>query len=340
MDNVNQYHRIVSKIPSWSWTLLKYLISGGLVIWLILDFDWNGVIATLASVSWVAVVGWLVIWAAAYILMGLRLKVLLAAQKIEINLFYSIQLVFIGAFTGNFLPSSMGGDAFKFIYLARAGYGKSVTGVSIILDRLLNILSVFMLLPFALTLPGLISIDIHQYIWIFVIIGLVGILLGGVGVMAGLRIKRLPPPPTSDQTLPARVRRIARRLIDISLQWLAHPWSLILAMVISLVAIVLCFVGGWVVARGLDINISLVSWLAIQACLSMLVFLPISMNGLGLQEISLVYLMSLVGVPDGKSQALALLLRVLIVFFSLFGAIGLISEKRKISQSGSLETGG
>ena len=331
----NLLRKFASIIPSWSWTLLKGLISIGLIVWLILDFDWNEVAVTLARVSWLVIAGWLVIWAVAYCLMGLRLKVLLAAQKIEVDLFYSIQLVFIGAFTGNFMPSSMGGDAFKFVYLARAGYGKSITGASIVLDRLLNILAVFMFLPFALALPGLINVDLlTENARLYWVIGI--IILGGVlvvtGAIAALRVRKLPLPLPSNRTLSARLRRIIHRMVEIAVQWLDHPCALILAMALSFVAISLCFVGGWVVAQGIGIEISLESWLAIQACLSVLVFLPISLNGLGLQEVSLVYFMSLVGVSEGKSQALALLLRVLIVLFSLFGVFGLIAEKRKISK--------
>ena len=129
----------------------------------------------------------------------------------------------------------------------------------------------------------------------------------------------------------SRAYKIAYRGADISANWLNRPWSLGSAMLYSFLAILLMFLDGWVLARGLNIDIDLIAWLAIQAGLSALVLLPISLNGLGLQEVSLVYVMAFVGVAEEKSLALALLLRVFVVAFSLLGALGTLTEMKKRS---------
>jgi uncharacterized protein (TIRG00374 family) len=320
-------------VPGWVWTVAKGLISAALVLWLILGFDWNEVFTALKDISYYYILAWFVFWFFGFCLMALRLQLLLAVQKIHIPFHYSLRLVFIGVFTGNFLPSSMGGDAFKFAFLARAGYSKSVTGVSVVLDRLFNITATFMFLPFVLVTPGLFEFDARMQhmlpYWIvgtLIFICVVIVVLG----MVGRRIRRSEPPNPVDKSMRGRLHRIAYRMTTILGNWLDHPWILVGAMILALLSMVFFFYAGWVLARGLDMDLTLITWFAIQACLSVLVFLPISLNGLGLQEVSMVYFMTHIGISEGKSLALALLMRVLVVLISLVGAYGLMVENRAI----------
>jgi len=325
------WHRILTLIPGWVWTVAKGLVSAGLVIWLILGFDWNEVFATLATISLYFILAWLTMWFLGFCLMALRLQLLLSVQKIRIPFRYALRLVFIAGFMGNFLPSSMGGDAFKFAFLARAGYSKSVTGVSIILDRLFNIAATFMFLPFVLAAPALLNLDIQmQHILPYYILGIViltSVLIVGF-VLAGRKIRQKLPPPTKERSLMVTLHRISFRLVGIMGNWLDHPWILVAAMFLALLTMGLFFTAGWILARGLGMDLPVMTWFAIQACLSVLVFLPISFNGLGLQEVSMVYLMTNIGMSETQSLALALLIRVLVVLISLIGAHGMIAENR------------
>jgi uncharacterized protein (TIRG00374 family) len=325
------WQRIRTLVPGWVWTVVKGLVSAGLVIWLILGFNWNEVFTTLATISFSFILAWFAIWFLGFCFMALRLQLLLSVQKIHIPFRYSLRLAFIGGFMGNFLPSSMGGDAFKFAFLARAGYSKSVTGVSVILDRLFNIAATFLFLPFILAAPGLFNLDIQlQHVLPYYIVGvflLMVILIVGF-VLIGRKIRQHPPLPADDRSLRARLHHIGYRLAFIMGNWLDHPWILVAAMILALLATVCCFSAGWILARGLGMQLALMTWFAIQASLSVLVFLPISFNGLGLQEVSMVYLMTNIGMSEGQSLALALLIRVLVVLISLIGAYGLIVENR------------
>ena len=317
-------------LPAWAWTTIKTAISLLLVSWLMLGFDWSRVLKVLAGISGWAILLWFVIWFTAYCLMALRMRTLLAAQNARIGFLFALNLLFIGAFAGNFLPSSVGGDAAKFVYFARAGYSKSVTGAALILDRLLNILASALFLPFALLVPGLIEVDsdIERQLpyWICGVVLFFGIVLLLV-IRTGRQLRRSSVP--TEQS--SRAYKIAHRGADISANWLNRPSSLGSAMLYSFLAILLMFLDGWILARGLNIDIDLIAWLAIQAGLSALVLLPISLNGLGLQEVSLVYVMAFVGVAEEKSLALALLLRVFVVAFSLLGALGTLTEMKKRS---------
>lgn len=329
----NLWHRIRTLVPGWVWTVIKGLISAALVLWLILGFDWNEVFAALKDISYSYIIAWFVIWFIAFCFMALRLQLLLSVQKIHIPFRYSLRLVFIGVFTGNFLPSSMGGDAVKFAFLARAGYSKSVTGASVVLDRLFNIAATFMFLPFVLVTPGLIELDVEmQHMLPYWLLGALLVICGMIIAlgMVARRIKRSGLPNPADITIRGRLHRIAYRLTNILGNWLDHPWMLVGAMILALLSMIFFFYAGWVLARGLNMDLTLITWFAIQACLSVLVFLPISLNGLGLQELSMVYFMTHVGISEGKSLALALLLRVLVVLISLVGAYGLMAENRAI----------
>jgi len=70
----------------------------------------------------------------------------------------------------------------------------------------------------------------------------------------------------------------------------------------------------------LDVHLSLVTWGWIRAAVTLLTTQPISVAGLGVREVSLVYLLGFYGVPRETCLALAsLMLGVLVLFGSLLG---------------------
>jgi uncharacterized membrane protein YbhN (UPF0104 family) len=83
-------------------------------------------------------------------------------------------------------------------------------------------------------------------------------------------------------------------------------------------------------AFGLDISSGAAIWCVLIVSASML--LPISINGLGLQESVYVVVLASYGVPTANALGVALIMRLLMVCFSLLGGVLSLGWNRSGSQ--------
>ena len=93
-------------------------------------------------------------------------------------------------------------------------------------------------------------------------------------------------------------------------------------IVIALVCVVrhlLALLSTFLLARALDINVSILMLAFMRLCLDLLLMLPVSLSGLGVRELSYVFLLGLVSVPAGEAVALALAVYAKGLLFALFG---------------------
>jgi uncharacterized membrane protein YbhN (UPF0104 family) len=313
-------------IPPGVWKLVKGLVSVGLLAWLVLRFDWMAVLGTLSAVSApVAGLGF-ILMILAQMLGARRLQLLLAAQQIRVSYFYVLRLTFVGLFAGNFLPSTVGGDAVKVLALVRAGYGKGAPAACVVLDRLVNMAAVLSLSPTVLVAPRLLEPGLATTVrWSVAGLAAGGVVLAGLLVVARqplLRwLKATDPTPSQD----SRWHRLLNSLVAIGARWAAKPRLLVVTFVLSWAAVLLGSNAGWVIARGLGMSIGIVEWTAVVVLVYLVTLPPVSLNGLGVQEVSLVYLLSRLGATPGQALAMAVFSRLLQVGTSLLGAFDTLS---------------
>ncbi|MBI4084699.1 MAG: flippase-like domain-containing protein [Candidatus Levybacteria bacterium] len=92
-------------------------------------------------------------------------------------------------------------------------------------------------------------------------------------------------------------------------------YSLLLSLLYQLL-IILVF---WILAQSLDVKLSFISLMWIGSAVGFLTALPITYAGLGIREMSFVYLFSLYGIGAGRAVAFSLLIYVVISVGSLSG---------------------
>lgn len=320
-----------------AYNLFKVSAPLGLLAWLALRSDWSRALGVLRAVPWfVSGLGFLLM-ILAQMLGALRLQQLLAAQEIRINYLYSLRLTFAGLFTGNFLPSTVGGDAVKVLALARGGHGKGTPTASVVVDRLINLVAVASLLPAVVLVPKLFEPGVPGGIE-FGRAGLVlagGVLIGVVYVARGHALRRVEV-VNSGSTLQSRAHRLVHSISVIAGRWVTKPEMLLVTLCLSWVSVLSAIVAVWVAARGLGIRIGFVELLAVVVLVYFAALLPISLNGLGIQEVSMVYLLSRLGVSPEQGLALAVLVRLLYVGTSLLGVFEVLAWQRSEVDSVSL----
>lgn len=230
---------------------------------------------------------------------------------------YSRLLIWYGAglFSNNFLPSGIGGDGVRAVLLSRI-VPLSQAMVSVGLDRLVGLLALSaLLLPgFWLGLPPGLRFGMDQIAMYSALIGLLAVLVAGLAWLARRQLgslwrsfgSRLAAPGWT-RSLPSTSGARLRLLIGgyvfsvgSHLSIAAAYWALLLAL-------------------RLDVALGASIWLVLVGAVASL--LPIAVNGLGVQENAFVVLLACYSVSGTAALAIALLIRMLMLGFSLAGGL-------------------
>jgi len=155
---------------------LKILVSAGLIFYLIYTFDfsksWEVI---LISNQYFFLLSFIFI-ILNYLFSAIRWKYLIISEK-KVSLWYLIKLYFIGSFFNNFLPTSIGGDAFKIVKLGEKIDSKTNAFTATFLERFLGMLALLFF-----SLYGIFSfskLDQRSYIYgiLIIILGFIIFLL-------------------------------------------------------------------------------------------------------------------------------------------------------------------
>lgn len=135
-------------------TVLKILVAGGLIYWMVdsgkLDFKQLGIFLSRLDVLFVTIIGWMFL----VLCQSIRWFVLLRGIGIKAPYFRVFRLHMIGVFFNSTMPGAVGGDIIKAVYVIRDNQmgGKTHAMLTIMLDRVIGLMGMFMLGTIAVTL--------------------------------------------------------------------------------------------------------------------------------------------------------------------------------------------
>ena len=127
--------------------LIRVIISLSLIILLLymMRGKYGQIMEVYRHANLAAFAGALAIFILAITVASVRLKMIIEAQEIPVNLYEAASLTFIGYFFNNFLPTAIGGDMVKAYYLSKKTSNKIGAFASVFVDRLIGLLTmVFM----------------------------------------------------------------------------------------------------------------------------------------------------------------------------------------------------
>jgi uncharacterized membrane protein YbhN (UPF0104 family) len=310
--------------------LVQIIVTISLVAVLLRTIDWLALAPVIAALSWPLIGVSIVCLLFAHLLNVIRWRFLVHTPGIS----YAHMLVYYGAglFSNNFLPTGIGGDGVRALLLSRdIPIRRAIFSVG--LDRMIGLvaLSAFVApgLWFGLP-PGIwsgASSELLRTWGIARIIVFMSILGCGFGFIA-LRWSR---------KLRGLVWNCFERLTGITgmPHWNWRYWLKVVAggYGLSVISNLGTVAAHWAVLQALGIFLSpgAAIWLVLLASLSML--LPIAVNGLGLQESVYIVILSYYDVPAISALGVALLIRLLMTFFSLLGGLISLAWKTPIPAS-------
>lgn len=312
--------------------LLKVLVSGGLIALLLWNIEWHKLQANLTQVNITVAVFTLVLLGLQYPLSAWKWQKSLRLHGVDYNLKYLLKILCIAFFFNNFLPTTIGGDAYR-AYMTMDRAKRNAFPVSaVLLERLLGLIALLALgyvaagiLVFEGTLPYR-----SAFVWVSAI--------GFAGVLVGIMMLRLGTHRWLMEKL-ARIRQLeplieSMRVIRSNRKHLAGLIFLsFLFQALAIFSIALLFSAIGVTGKFLESGVA-------AAAAGIAGMLPISINGIGVVESSFVVAAVLSKLPYEQAVIVTLFLRVFMLVSSVFfGVIYIVNQRGngKIPEEGMIK---
>lgn len=271
------------------------ILSIAVMVYLLSKVGWREALESFGQIPW-----WMFL---VFILIGLtsrfatfgRWNSLLSASAEKMSWKDSLKLTFAGLFASNVLPTTIGGDVVRLAGAIRLGVSGSLAAASLVVDRLIGMTGMTLMLPFAVRFLPLLQKDEAS------LQAMLGI--GLFGKIKAWFLKNL-------EKVWLSVKR-----------WIHQPLSLVKGLGFTLIhqLCVYLVIKLFINAMGEDLPILTIA--GIWSLTYFITLLPISINGLGLQEVTVTNLFSVMGgISVSTSIALAIFLRILWMLVSLPGA--------------------
>jgi hypothetical protein len=270
--------------------LFGTLLAIVLIFVLVREGGWDEVLAALKQVSPLRIVLGLLLVLISRIFVSARWYILLRSGSVKISIGQSTALTFTGLFANNFLPTTIGGDVVRLAGAMQIGYDRAVCLASIAADRLLGVLGN------AFTLP----------------LGLIPV-LHGLGHSATQSI--------AISSIFSRGYAFFNRTLQSFSIWLGKPGALFAALCCTWGHMLCTVLTMYVLIEGLRGHVDFWLIAGLWSLTYFVTLVPISINGYGVQELSLTFLFSSIGgLSAAVSLTAAVLIRALYIAISLVGA--------------------
>jgi uncharacterized protein (TIRG00374 family) len=291
-------------------TVLRVLVSVALLAIVLSRLRVQETFALLTSVRWQWLLGTLGIYLIAEVISGRRWQILLRAQDANVRLPSLLQALIIGRFFNQFMISTIGGDTTRFWLSARLTGKPLDAGVVLVADRVIGLLALLLVAAVGTVIgarfyPNLLS-------WQLIAVG--GFLFGALCFYLLLHestAKRL------SRWLPTRLNPLVTTLRQFRTRSGALPHAFALSLLLQLVVVARYYT----LARAVDITISPLLFPVLIPVALLVLVIPITVNGLGLREVTFISLFGVWGVAATQSTAFAWLDLAFGLFIAAIGGL-------------------
>jgi uncharacterized membrane protein YbhN (UPF0104 family) len=281
--------------------LLGTLVATVLIVLLIQQEGWDEIVNAVKQISLASFLLALASLLISRLFVIARWHVLLQSGGVKIPFSRTTELTLMGLFASNFLPTTIGGDVVRLTGVMQMGFDRAISLASIAADRIIGLVGMALVVPFGL-IPAWNS-------------------LGQAAQNSLTFIASLERP-----------MRFLRRTLQTFSTWLHQPRALIVSLLCTFGNMLFIFVAVYILIEGLGNHVSFWLIAGLWSLAYFVTLIPISINGYGVQELSLTYLFLHVGgMSAATSLSMAVLIRIVFMFASLPGAVFLPSILLAIS---------
>ena len=313
--------------------ILKLASSTALLIWVIRKTDLSEVVQAIKGANIYFLVSAFIIYCGSYYLRTYRWQILLKTKGIKASNIYLYQSYMVGIFFSNFLPSIVGGDAVRIYDIWRLEPNKSISVSTVVVDRILGLL---VLIAFAsgvlLFTPQVSSVLKPSYSYLWLLLGIVIIAVVLKKTFSPLRrlsyvLNKIELPWW--QKIKTKITNVFEAFISFS----NHKFSLIKALAWSILVQIAVIAHYYLIAKALNFPTSFAIFFLVVPIATVIMMLPISINGIGLRENAFVFLLGTFSPGTFRPDTIAFswLAYGIVVVLGIIG--GIIHMLRKYSHS-------
>jgi uncharacterized protein (TIRG00374 family) len=298
----------------------------GVVIYLV---DFRKAAATLLSLNPWYLLPYVALYFLDRALMAYKWNILLVVLKVQVPFLILFRACSVAPLVGMVLPATIGGDAFRVYSLARHKISAQAVLASIIVERIIGFCASLLLATISL---GLVFYKMRDQWTQFAGLGWLLLVLTALTVVAFLVGQGLRG---------GWVKRLASRfsrypLVGKLYAFWAKFWEFrnhqgAVAIVFGWTFLEQLAPVGWnfLLVKALHIDVSFVELLAVIPLIVLAIRLPISFEGIGLQEGLYVGLLALVGIPPAEALILSTATRIMNAVCALPWAMHYIVRKNQ-----------
>lgn len=213
------------------------------------------------------------------------------------------RIFFVSTFLGTFLPAGVGADAVRTWNLARDGVSVSQSLASVLMDRLLGVMSVVLAAMTGLALaPDVLSEDLVAWALALATIGSAVALSFVFSVRVDELVRRWLSGWSS-----GRLRRGLENLLGALQAYRRQRGVLVVVLIASVAVQFLRVLQAAMLGRALGIDAPLAGYFVFIPVIVLVMQLPVTMSGLGTSQLAFVTLFGRLGVDEPAAFALSIL---------------------------------
>jgi len=303
--------------------ILKIVVAIVLLFWFLHQSNLTEILVNLHNLSLVTIILVFILGVTAVAINAVKWRLLVP----ELSWFKLFQANLIGKFYSTLLPGQLSGEIAKTYILSKDHQLPAKLTSSVIVDKMTGFLG-------AVVITGLLGLNLsrqHFTLPLFLVL-LFGFAIFGLFIIllrSNLFLKILAKLVSPLERMFPNLNKVFIFIREIATAWqvYAKQGKILLASVFyGLVYQIFSIAITMVIAYSFNLSISFIDWCWIWAILSLVLFLPITVAGLGLREGTLVGILGTFGVKPEIALALSFSLLGLQVALAILG--GLIELKR------------
>lgn len=307
--------------------LLGTLLALALLAYLLSQQGWTEIQAAFRQIPLSGFLLALLMTIISRLAIGFRWHSLLVSGGLQVSLGQAMRLTFAGLFANNFLPATIGGDIIRLAGAIQLRLDGAVSAASLIADRLVGMAGMTMTAPVGLSIVLKAGITNNSAVLPSIMLAHLSSTLDG------------EPRPRWYQSAWRKALELLRRMLAALGRWLKQPRALLIALGWSWINMLCQFGILYVLFRGMDQAVTFWTVAGLYSLVYFVTLIPISINGYGLQELSMTLVFShYAGVSLASGLAAALVFRTLMVLASLPGAFfvpGILAGQKKTASPNS-----
>jgi len=299
---------------------LKIVVTVLLTVLILYQADWRAIATGLQQISLLNLLLVLLAMTACVSLSAWKWSLLLRIHGATFAFKVLHKWYFIAMFFNNFLPTSIGGDGYRIYRTLDNKRSRTAAVLAIFTERLSGILTLLLVGWFA----ALIGSVIHGGLLskTYVRLGVIGLVIAGASLLLLLN-RRFWQRLLHWKKLPKLLHTLTEHLVDYRQQ----PGRSAAVIGVSLLFHLFTISWFWLLMKTAGEPLAWYDVAVISALLSVVAVVPLSINGIGVIEGSLIYLAAQFGMSYDTALLVALLQRVLLIPISLAGGLLYLLER-------------